>query len=119
MLGMYGDNAQSMERTINLSLSEPFDIVNYSVSAPYPGTGWGEIASGKGWIKDTGWKAYDQNYSAQVDQPGCPRELVRKFQRRAYFSWYLSYRGLKFFLNGFRPEYFSYFFSTAKEYLLR
>ena len=113
MLGMYGDNRESMERTINLSLSEPFDIVNFSVSAPYPGTEWGDIATENGWMEDTRWEAFDQNYSAQVTQPECDVHLVREFQRKAYTDWYLSKRGLKFFMNGWKPEYLGYFAKTA------
>lgn len=117
MLGMYGDNAATMEATIKLSLSLPLDIANFAVSAPYPGTEWGEIASGNGWLKDTRWEAYDQNYSAQVSQPDCSLELVKQFQKKAYLRWYFSWRGFKFLLNSFRPEYFSYFISTIKDHL--
>lgn len=117
MLGMYGDTAETMENTIQLSLSEPIDIVNFSISAPYYGTEWGNIAQANNWIKDENWTAFDQNYSAQVDQPGCSRDLVKQFQRKAYLRWYLSHRGLRFALNGLRPEYFSYFLKTAKAHL--
>ena len=117
MLGMYGDTRESMERTIRLSMSEPFDIVNFAISAPYPGTEWGHIAEKEGWLMDKRWEAYDQNYSAQVSQPDCDIELVRKFQRKAYFNWYFSLRGLKFLINGFRIDYISYFFNTILDHL--
>jgi len=117
MLGMYGDTRASMERTIKLSKAESFDIVNFAVSAPYPGTEWGQIAEGRGWLMDKRWEAYDQNYSAQVSQPECSIELVKHMQRRAYLSWYASHRGLKFMLDGFRPEYLSYFFNTIRDHL--
>lgn len=113
MLGMYGDTGESMEKTIQLSTSEPFDIVNFSVASPYPGTEWGQISKDNGWVADDRWESFDQNYSAQVEQPGCPRDLIRQYQRKAYMRWYLSHRGLKFFLNGFRPEYFMYFLKTT------
>lgn len=117
MLGMYGDTVKTMRKTIDLSLSEPFDIVNFAISAPYPGTEWGDIALSNGWLIDQRWEAYDQNYSAQVSQPGCSLEDVKKMQKEAYLRWYLSRRGLKFFLNSFKPEYFSYFFNTVKDHL--
>jgi len=117
MLGMYGDSLETMRETINLSLSEPFDIVNFAISAPYPGTEWGEIASSNGWMADTRWEAYDQNYSAQVNQPGCPIDLIKKTQREAYRRWYLSPRGLKFISRSFRPEYLSYFYNTIRDHL--
>ena len=118
MLGMYGDTAESMQRTIELACETNPDIVNFSVSAPYFGTEWGNIAEEKGWIKDKNFSAFDQNYSAQVDQPECSRDLVKEFQRKAYLSWYLSHRGLKFVMNGLRPEYLGYFFKAAKAHIL-
>lgn len=117
MLGLYGDTKETMEDTIRFSLSEPFDIVNYAISAPYPGTEWGQIASKNGWMVDKRWEAYDQNYSAQVNQPGCAINLVKQFQRRAYRKWYFSRRGLMFLMNGFKPEYLSYFYNTVRDHL--
>lgn len=117
MLGMYGDNKETMERTIRLSLREPFDIVNFAISAPYPGTEWGEIAEREGWMVDKRWEAYDQNYSAQVSQPNCNVQLVKQYQRSGYLRWYFSWRGLKFIANSFRPEYLSYFIQTIKDHL--
>lgn len=117
MLGMYGDSAESMQRTIDLACDTEPDIANFSVSAPYVGTEWHSIANEKRWIKDSNWSSFDQNYSAQVDQPGCSRDLVRQFQRKAYFQWYFSKRGLKFFFNSFKPEYFNYFFKAAKAHI--
>jgi len=113
MLGMFGDDRESMERTVKFAMSQPFDIVNFSVSAPYKGTEWGNIAEEQGWITDKRWQAYDQNYSAQVSQPNCDRNLVRNFQRSAYLRYFFSVRGLKFLINGFKPEYFNYFLKTA------
>lgn len=117
MLGMYGDTRETMERTIKLSLSEPFDIVNFAISAPYPGTEWGRIAETQGWLTDSRWEAYDQNYSAQVSQPGCDVDLVKRTQAAAYRRWYLSCRGFRFIANSFRPEYFNYFLQTIRDHL--
>ena len=117
MLGMYGDSVESMAKTVALSKALPCDIVNFAVAAPYPGTEWGRIAVGKGWLADERWEAMDQNYSAVVDQPGCSREDVLRFQRQAYRSWYLSWRGVKFFLQGWRPEYAAYFWKAAIRHL--
>lgn len=117
MLGMYGDNSVTMNKTIDLACELDADICNFAISAPYPGTEWGDIAETNGWLMDTRWEAYDQNYSAQVDQPDCPISLVKKMQKKAYLKWYLSRRGLKFLANGFRPEYFSYFVNTIRDHL--
>lgn len=117
MLGMYKDTPITMRKTIELAKKLNGDIVNFAISAPYPGTEWGQIAETNGWLTDTRWEAYDQNYSAQVDQPDCPRSLVFKMQKRAYLEWYFSWRGVKFILNSFKWEYISYFIKTIKDHL--
>ena len=117
MLGMYSDNAKTMQKTINLACELDADICNFAISAPYPGTEWGHIAETSGWLKDSRWEAYDQNYSAQVSQPNCTLELVQEYQKRAYYQWYLSHRGIKFLANSFRPEYFDYFVRTICDHL--
>lgn len=96
MLGLYGDTRESMQRTIRFAKSLPVDIANFAVSAPYPGTEWEFIGSNNGWIKNG--EIYDQNFSAIVSQPNCSIDMVRKMQRKAYLSLYISWRGLKIFL---------------------
>lgn len=117
MLGMYKDTPITMRKTIELAKKLNGDIVNFAISAPYPGTEWGEIAETNGWLADKRWEKFDQNYSAQVDQPDCPRSLVLKMQKRAYLEWYFSWRGVKFIINSFKWEYISYFIKTIKDHL--
>lgn len=117
MLGMLGDTKETMEKTINLACELNGDICNFAISAPYPGTEFGKIVEENDWLKEKSWEKYDQNYSAQADLPGCSRELIKSMQKKAYFRWYFSHRGMKFLANGFRPEYFSYFRNTIKDHL--
>lgn len=116
MLGMYGDDSKSMRRTLELSKRLSCDIVNFAIAAPYPGTEWGKIASGNGWLDSTRWEDYDQNYSAIVDQPSCDHATVLKYQRRAYLSWYGSWRGLKFLMQAWRPQYTRFLWQIAKNH---
>jgi len=117
MLGMYGDNKETMQKTIDLACETNPDIVNFAISAPYPSTEWGKIAIANNWLIDKRWESMDQNYSAIVDQPTCPHELVLKMQKKAYWKWYVSWRGIKFLFNSFRPEYLSYFYNTIRDHL--
>jgi len=96
MLGLRGDTEETMERTIRFAKSLPLDIVNFAVSAPYPGTEWNDIATKRGWLDSMSWEDYDQNFRAIVSQPQAPANLVKRMQQRAYRQWYLSYRGVKF-----------------------
>ena len=117
MLGMYGDTPESMERTIQLAKELPFDIVNFSVAAPYPSTEWGNIASESNWLTTNDWDKMDQNYSAIVDQPSCKHEDVISAQKRAYKEWYLSPRGLKFMSQAWKPRYTKFFLNAAINHL--
>lgn len=117
MLGMYGDRKETMDITIRLATNLQLDIANFAVSAPYYGTEYGKIAEENGWLTDKRWEAMDQNYSAIVDQPNCSHKDVLKAQKKAYLKWYLSWNGLKFFMNGFKPQYFGYFYNTIRDHL--
>lgn len=97
MLGLYGDTKQSMDKTIEFSRRLSLDIVNFAVSCPYPGTEWNRICNKNAWINSD--ETFDQNWYARVKQPDCPTTLVGLMQRRAYFQWYFSIRGLMMFLK--------------------
>lgn len=117
MLGMYGDTPASMRRTLDLAKALPCDLVNFALAAPYPGTEWGRIAETEGWLASSRWEDYDQNDSAIVDQPDCPHEEVLAYQRRAYQEWYGSWRGVKFALQAWRPQYARFFWHVLKAHL--
>ena len=117
MLGLYGDTPESMERTIALSKELPFDLVNYSIAAPYPGTEWGKISTENGWLTSSNWEDFDQNYSAIVDQPNCPHQTVIDYQRKAYKAWYFSPRGIRFFAQAWKPRYTRFFWTVASNHI--
>ena len=117
MLGLYGDTPASLERTRLLAQELPCDLVNFSLAAPYPGTEWGRVAQDNGWLASSRWEDYDQNTSAIVDQPGLSHQAVLAFQRKAYLSWYGSWRGVKFFAQAWRPRYARFFYQVIKSHL--
>jgi len=119
MLGLYGDTRESMERTLALSRRLPCDLVNFSIAAPYPGTEWGDIAGNHGWLTESSWDSYDQNYRAIVDQPACSHEDVLAAHRQAYLAWYLSWRGVRFLYQAWRPRYIRFFWNVMKAHLRR
>lgn len=117
MLGLYGDTKESMEKTIKLSLSEQFDIVNFAISAPYPGTEWYELAVRNNWLTTEKWEDFDQNYKAIVEQPDCPTSLVRKMQRTAYKRWYLRLYGIRRFIEMFKLGDLIFWFKTIRNHM--
>lgn len=119
MLGMLGDTEETMNQTIDFACELNADICNFAISAPYPGTRFGEIVQENGWLKEAAWEKYDQNYSAQVDMPNCSRELILKMQKKAYLKWYVSWRGVKFLVQSLKPEYIDYYLKTIGDHLWR
>ena len=117
MLGLFGDTVETMAATSQLAQTLPLDIANFALAAPYPGTEWGKIAQSNHWLSDERWEAYDQNYSAIVDQPGASHVEVLKAQKQAYLAWYGSWRGVKFLLNAWRPRYMRFFWQVAVNHL--
>ena len=117
MIGLIGDNEKTINKTIDLACELDADICNFSVAAPYLGTRFYKTAKENNWIVDERWTAFDQNYSAQVSQPDCPVELVKKMQRKAYLRWYFSWRGIRFVWNSFKLEYIGYFFKTILDHV--
>lgn len=113
MLGLYGDTVATMAATSRLARALPLDIVNFALAAPYPGTEWGKIAQSHHWLADERWEAYDQNYSAIVDQPGASHVDVQRAQAQAYRRWYGSWRGVKFLMQAWRPRYSRFLFRIA------
>ena len=119
MLGMYGESRESMERTLALSRRVPCDLVNFALAAPYPGTEWGRVAQASGWLTTSNWESYDQNDSAIVDQPECSHQDVLRMQRKAYRSWYGSWRGAAFLMQAWRPQYAAFFYQVIRSHLAR
>ena len=117
MLGLYGDTPASLERTRLLAQELPCDLVNFSLAAPYPGTEWGRVAQDNGWLASSRWEDYDQNTSAIVDQPGLSHQQVLAFQRKAYLTWYCSWRGVKFFAQAWRLRYARFFWTVIRSHL--
>ena len=117
MLGLLGDSPASLQRTLLLATELPCDLVNFALAAPYPGTEWGRIAESAGWLTSARWEGYDQNVSAIVDQPGLSHQQVLAFQQKAYRTWYLSWRGVKFFCQAWRPRYARFFWQVIRNHL--
>lgn len=116
MLGMYGDTKETMQETIRLACELDGDICNFAVSAPYPGTEWGRVAQQEGYLTDQRWESMDQNYSAITSQPDCSPADVLTAQKSAYLRWYGSWRGIRFLLNAWRPQYSRFLWQVAKNH---
>jgi len=100
IIGLPGENKDTVNETIELAKSIPADIVNFAVGAPYPGTELYSQAKENGWLESESWEDFDQNYSAILSYPDFSSDDIVKSIRRAYLEWYLRPRGIMAFLKG-------------------
>lgn len=107
IIGLPGETKATIEETIKMAKRLPFDIVNFAVGTPYPGTEFYKEAKEKGWLESKSWEDFDQNYSAIVSYPGLSATDIIKGVRNCYLKWYLRPVGILNFLKGFSNLYFA------------
>jgi len=107
IIGLPGETKETIEETINMAKGLPFDIVNFAVGTPYPGTEFYKEAKEKGWLESKSWEDFDQNYSAIVSYPGLSSTDIIKGIRNCYLKWYLRPIGILSFLKGISNFYFA------------
>lgn len=100
IIGLPGETRETIKATSEFARSLPFDIVNFAVAAPYPGTEFYKMAKEKGWLESERWEDFDQNYSAIVSYPGLSSRDIIKGIRNAYLRWFLRPAGIYNFLRG-------------------
>ncbi len=102
IIGLPGETWDSVNKTLEDSLRLPFDIVNFSVAAPYPGTEFFKIAQDNKWLTAEDWTDFDQNYSAVVNQPQFTTEDVLKATKYCFRKWYMRPYAVKKMLGGIK-----------------
>ena len=100
VMGLPGENVDTVEETIQFAKQIPADIVNFAVGTPYPGTEFYDQARTNGWLESEYWEDFDQNYSAVINYPGYSSEQIMGAIRKAYRSWYLRPKGIAKLLQG-------------------
>jgi anaerobic magnesium-protoporphyrin IX monomethyl ester cyclase len=95
VLGLPGETRETMEETLDFSLNNPLDTVQFSGAVPFPGTRYFEYVAKKGLLKAQKWDQWlnDGEQASVVDYPGLTKKEVDHYVDR----------GLKRFY--FRPSY--------------
>ncbi|MCX6796615.1 MAG: radical SAM protein, partial [Candidatus Falkowbacteria bacterium] len=78
VIGLPGENKETINETIKFSKSLPLDYVNFSIGTPYPGTRFYNQAKENRWLKSDNCEDFDQNYSAIVDYPNFSSKDIEK-----------------------------------------
>lgn len=100
IIGLPGETKETIEETVRMAKRLSFDIVNFAVGTPYPGTEFYKQAKENGWLESKSWEDFDQNYSAIVSYPGLSSTDIIKGIRNCYLKWYLRPIGILRFLKG-------------------
>ncbi|NLI82606.1 MAG: radical SAM protein [Deltaproteobacteria bacterium] len=107
VLGLPGETAQTMEKTIRFALGLGLHTVQFSGAVPFPGTRYFDYCNREGLLKAERWDAWldDGEQAPVIDYPGLSRNAVKEAVDR----------GLKQFY--FRPPYMIRFlFSTRNRW---
>jgi len=103
ILGLPGENEETMEQTLSLALELPLDIAQFYAAAPFPGTRLYDEALRNGWIRNEGDTPMCSQSEAVMDLPGLPAARVKSFRKYAYRRFYSRPRAIKRILSMVEP----------------
>jgi radical SAM superfamily enzyme YgiQ (UPF0313 family) len=88
--GLPGESPASMAATFALACRLDVDMVQFSISTPFPGTRYHEEAERSGWLRaDAGGDDFDGAQRAAVELPGLPARELEAYARSAHGRWLL------------------------------
>lgn len=101
IIGLPGENEETIRETIEYSKQLPLDIALFHIAAPYPGTPFFFEVVENGWFRPgTRWEEVDMDQSTVLDYPGLPAERLEYWQKRATLEWSLRPGPIWTFLKG-------------------
>jgi radical SAM superfamily enzyme YgiQ (UPF0313 family) len=89
ILGLPGETAETIERTIAFSKRLPLDLALFHIAVPYPGTPFWFEARERGWLRVRRWEDFDMYSSTVVEYPGLSAAEIARAARRASRAWSL------------------------------
>jgi len=88
IIGLPGENKQTVRETIDFAKSCPIDIALFHVAMPYAGTEFYFQAVANGWLNTSDWKHFDMNDSAVVEYDDFTSEDILKATKQAFREFY-------------------------------
>jgi radical SAM superfamily enzyme YgiQ (UPF0313 family) len=88
IIGLPGENRQTVRETIDFAKSIPLDIALFHVAMPYAGTEFYFQAVANGWLNTSEWKHFDMNDSAVVQYQDFTSEDILKATKQAFREFY-------------------------------
>lgn len=92
MLGLPGETERTMQDTINFAKKLKLDIAKFNITIPLPGTEIFNIWEKQGHIKTKDWSKYNfySPYNIIYDHPTLSHDILKRYYRKAYLSFYFS-----------------------------
>lgn len=104
IIGLPGENKQTVRETIDFAKSCPIDIALFHVAMPYAGTEFYFQAVANGWLNTTDWKHFDMNDSSVVEYDDFSSQEILKATKQAFREFYFRpsqmWRMSKMMLSG-------------------
>jgi len=90
IIGLPGENEETIQKTIGLSKRLPLDLALFHIAAPHPGTPFYSGVVESGWFRpDARWEDVDMDRSTVLDYPHLSAEQLVAHARRAFREWAL------------------------------
>jgi len=88
--GLPGETRESMRATFELACRLDVDMVQFSITTPFPGTRYHDELAAAGLLGDTEAEAFDGAQTAVADLPGLPASEIGDYARAAHGRWLLA-----------------------------
>ena len=88
IIGLPGENKQTVRETIDFAKSIPLDIALFHVAMPYAGTEFYFQSVANGWLNTNDWKHFDMNDSAVVGYDDFSAQDILKATKQAFREFY-------------------------------
>jgi radical SAM superfamily enzyme YgiQ (UPF0313 family) len=89
IIGLPGENKQTVRETIDLAKSIPLDIALFHVAMPYAGTEFYFQSVANGWLNTNDWTHFDMNDSAVVGYEDFSAEEILQATKQAFREFYV------------------------------
>lgn len=118
ILGLPGENKQTVRETIDFAKSLPLDIALFHVAMPYAGTEFYFQAVANGWLNTYDWRHFDMNDSAIVGYADFSAAEILQATKQAFREFYMRpIQGWRLFRLMQASGDFSMVWSIAKNFL--
>ncbi|MDD5556473.1 MAG: radical SAM protein [bacterium] len=88
MVGLPGETAETVRRTVALAKSLPNDSLQFSIATPFPGTEFFDDCKRRGLLVTEDWRDYDGTFGAVVSYPRLGKREIESLYERAKRACY-------------------------------